>query len=1286
MDVTIDGIAIDIQGSSQSAENGIERTINALKELKSTVQSSISGVNSLRVRFDQLGNVKGVTATLKNLSDTVKRQKADYSSLAESVKNVAAQYSALSPNAKQAAKDAIKVAEALNGLSGKRANVSTGEASAMLNDLSTALSKGNYNTEQIQDIANAYAKLPPEIKKVIAANDKLQSSNTKTGKSFSLFITKLGVATYIINRIGNSLSSVTNESNKYVEDLNLFTAAMGKYTEQAKSYAETVSEIMGIDPAEWMRNQGIFMTLATGFGVVSDRAEIMSRNLTQLGYDLASFFNIGVDEAMQKLQSGISGELEPLRRLGYDLSQAKLEAVALSLGIDQSVSSMNQAQKAQLRYYAILTQVTTAQGDMARTLEAPANQLRIFRAQLTQTARAIGNIFIPALNAVLPYAIAFLNVIRTVANAIAQLFGFELPEIDYSGIDSVGSGLESVEDSADGASGSVKKLKGLLAGFDEINIIAQETGGGGSGSGVSGGAGDFDFALPEYDFLGDALDSRISELTKQFKRWLPIIKAVGAALLAAFAGSKLLKGIDKLIGYLGNTGLVKALKSAQKVLKAFVSFMVGAAVGALVTYTATLLDASDGTLDWSYAITGLTTAIGLVMAGIGGMTGSIGLAAAGIGLVVGAITGLTMAHEQLRKEMIDNAFFDGLGVPLEAFADRLRAVASEFEAQNSSIIEWGENIKQTDEDISKISIELWNMQATLGQSGTVTSEEIDAMKAKFQELYEAVSENLENSENVITTALVGAMQRAGADVSVAIDGLIGEYARFASETQGRLGEIQIEANDVLDSLKGMAKGTAEYDQAISDLNELYTELGYLSGGVSDAQWQWEQAIESFNVSDIDFSGDIEEAKGQIKEIGQAGAEALESIQTARDTVLKEIDQSLQYAELYAPEEVSILQNIRESIEKDYAEQEETIRATLEEIFMDIQENMVQSAAKVAEESQLRFSEMSWLDKWFSGDGTEAEAVSNALSKFNENTVKPLEEGMQELLSNIGSEDTTWATQAMDNILSSMFTISFTGAGSYVSGFKTDIETAINNELSNADWDIGSSIPEGVKQGIDENKAAATEAAATLATDTLNAFADAQESHSPAKKYIEQAKFAIEGLVQGIQDNANSAYMTITDFGQELIYQLRDAIESTKQVARDSLANIFTGVHIKTPTFSISGSFNLEPPSVPKINVNWYASGGFPEVGELFVANESGPELVGTVNGRTAVANNDQIVEGIAQGVASAQEEQNSLLREQNNILRQLLTKEGQVIFPMSVESGRAVQRALNMYNVARGLT
>lgn len=166
----------------------------------------------------------------------------------------------------------------------------------------------------------------------------------------------------------------------------------------------------------------------------------MSKNLTQLGYDLSSFFNISVEDAMQKLQSGISGELEPLRRLGYDLSQARLEATALSLGIDKSVQSMTQAEKAELRYYAIMTQVTTAQGDLSRTLEAPANQLRVLSAQFNMAARAIGNIFIPALNTILPYAIAVVQVIREIANAIASLFGFEMTEVDYSGITAGASG------------------------------------------------------------------------------------------------------------------------------------------------------------------------------------------------------------------------------------------------------------------------------------------------------------------------------------------------------------------------------------------------------------------------------------------------------------------------------------------------------------------------------------------------------------------------------------------------------------------------------------------------------------------------------------------------------------------------------------------------------------------------------------------------------------------------------------------------------------------------------
>ena len=269
--------------------------------------------------------------------------------------------------------------------------------------------------DEMQKVANGFSAFPAKIQKLLNATNQIPKANSRAGTSYVNLAAKIAMAYTAVKRVASVIASWINKSNEYIENLNLFTVAMGEYATAAQEYAEMVGELMGIDPGEWMRNQGVFMTLATGFGVASDRAYTMSQNLTQLGYDLSSFFNITFEDAMQKLQSGISGELEPLRRLGYDLSQARLEAVALSLGIDKAVSSMTQAEKAELRYYAIMTQVTTAQGDMARTLNAPANQLRVLQAQATQAARALGNIFIPALNAVLPYAIAVAKVIRLLA-------------------------------------------------------------------------------------------------------------------------------------------------------------------------------------------------------------------------------------------------------------------------------------------------------------------------------------------------------------------------------------------------------------------------------------------------------------------------------------------------------------------------------------------------------------------------------------------------------------------------------------------------------------------------------------------------------------------------------------------------------------------------------------------------------------------------------------------------------------------------------------------------------
>ena len=358
-------------------------------------------------------------------------------------------------------------------------------------------------------------------------------------------------------------------SNKYVEDFNLFTVSLGEYADAAQEYAEKVSDIMGIDPAAWMRNQGVFNTIIKGFGVASDRAYTMSQQLTQLGYDISSFYNIDVEEAMTKLTSGISGELEPLRRLGYDLSVARLEQEklnvtfpateeglsdltialddatlsqeALNRGITKSVADMTQAEKAQLRYFAIMTQVTDAQGDMSRTLETPANQLRILSAQFNMAGREIGNIFIPALNAMLPYAIAATRAVRELASYLASLAGYKFPEIDWDSSNTVAQ-IEDVEDAWDGASAKAKEFKKFLLGIDELNIIPS-TNASGRGYGDDMSAGWEDFELPTYDFIGDATNNRVNEI---YEKIIDLFKNNAPEEIGSTIGGWIQTELDKI--------------------------------------------------------------------------------------------------------------------------------------------------------------------------------------------------------------------------------------------------------------------------------------------------------------------------------------------------------------------------------------------------------------------------------------------------------------------------------------------------------------------------------------------------------------------------------------------------------------------------------------------------------------------------------------------------------------------------------------------------------------------
>lgn len=553
MSTTIEQLELEVQSNSTSAVGGIDALSESLRRLKAaTAPVSKGGVglgalsNSLKKFSQSVSGLTGLTLAkeqVQGLVDALKPlesvQKSGFNSLASGLDKL------------------VKIAPQIDTVTESLRKTDLDSFADQCNRVATAITP---LATQMEKVAAGFSAFPAKIQRLLKGNTNLAASNTVLGKSYVNLAAKISLAYMGMRRIAGVIASWITDSNSYIENLNLFNVSMGQYAEEARQYAEAVGEIMGINPGEWMRNQGVFMTITEGFGVASDRAYTMSKNLTQLTYDLASFFNISTADAFQKLESGISGELEPLRRLGYDLSVARLQQEAYNLGIDKSVMSMTQAEKAELRYYAIMTQVTNAQGDMARTLEAPANQLRILQAQVEQATRTLGNLFLPVLKAILPYAIALAKAIRMVAEIIASFFGVSIPEFDV-GADAIGGVASGAGEAADGlgdASKKAKELKNALLGIDELNVISppEDSAGGGTGLGGIGGGG-LGFELPTYDFIGDAVNEQVDKIMAKIKPFLDWVRenideilAGVVAIGAAFLAWKIAKGVHDFLQWL----------------------------------------------------------------------------------------------------------------------------------------------------------------------------------------------------------------------------------------------------------------------------------------------------------------------------------------------------------------------------------------------------------------------------------------------------------------------------------------------------------------------------------------------------------------------------------------------------------------------------------------------------------------------------------------------------------------------------------------------------------------
>lgn len=1239
MSVSIDELIIGIDSDASKALQGLKSMVDTLNQVSAPTETA---VKSLRKLKKVLEAINGLSVNVKGLSELTNALKEMSGFDISNLKKL--------PNALK-----------------KLSEVDIASLVPQIQALADAMKP---LSQVMKDIAAGYAALPKNIRAYVNAANSAQSATQKKLLTFAQLYIKLRLIFNVFRTAANAVSEWVDAANTYIEDMNLFSVAMGRYAESARNYATEVANVMGIDPGAWMRYQGVFQTLATGFGVAGDRAAVMSQQLTQLGYDISSFYNIDVQDAMLKLQSGLSGELEPLRRIGYDLSQARLEAEALSLGIQKNFSDMTQAEKAYLRYYAILTQVTQAQGDMSRTLDAPSNQLRILKEQAAQAARALGEIFIPALNAILPYAIAVMHVIRDLASEIAAAFGFEMPKVDYSDLstsvsitDNLSDGMEDVADGIDHANTSAKKFSRTLAGFDQLNIVGSVSGGGAGGGGASidtsGGGFDWNkLPLPTYDFIGDSVSERVAAIEEKIKGAIPTIKFFGALLAGALATV----GIIKLIGKFKEfVKLLKTSATAAKTLKTALG------IGLMVTGLTMAFDsarkigAGEAELK-DYIKTAIGSALGiaggLLIFGTGPVGWTIGILAALTVVIAGIAIG---AKEKLDKQVAEWFFTAGDNtISVDMLADSFDKALSNINGVNGALDSGIKKYKEYSDNVDATRTELENLIGDLqviSPDDPEVSTLVDNIIAKFNELLDYSRLELKEIGMNIKRSLAGSM----GEVVAAMGGDVATYMALVDEmVNGGVESFE----DITQQIKELSvqykAGTISLDEFSQQSSALYSKLQTLVGDGSG------KILNPLSSAEALFGSINWENQEEITGFFEHITESISESRTLAEQELKDYNAMLDDLMPFAstPEQDDAIKGLRAAANEAYHDRLTQIGKEITGLGSLIEENLIRKYQEVVTAA--------WVNTQ-GGYGDKANAVRKAAKSFSDQFGKPFLEELEKLYGKEFDKENP-LKKMLEHVISP----------AEINLKKDDLLTWLNDEyITPALNEATTRVTEWRNGDFIDALAAADEAGAIEFNELFNehyinpALTNATERVQRWKR--KDFRDEIASIDEFVSGDARAAGISI---GAEVANGLASGLETATEAFNKWFNKLSPRLkYIMGKVWGEGGNFAL-----PGMNVPAYANGGFVPRGDLFIANESSPEFVGNIGNRTAVANNNQIVQGIASGVQHANAEQNMLLREVRDYLRALLNVQGDntIVFAPSVEAGRVVSRSLKMYEQTKG--
>lgn len=581
MSVTIDSLDIQIRSSAGSAAANIDRLADALGKMRAnakltTVTNNLNklseALGKLQGTSSGLNNIRGLAGAMKSLSQVEKG--SGFNSLVNTLK---------------------KLPDIVNQLDAN----TLGAFSAKMRELAAALAP---LASQLDRVGRSFANLPARISQIVTGTNRMASASRSAAAAQddhndSLNAMSINLAAGISNiqsligvlhTVRDQMAAILSDAIEWDGIQFRFGRAFGEDADETYDYVMKISEALKINAQQFMQYSSLYGSLLQGFGLTQDKVTTIAVGLTELSYDIWAAYNDRfktLEDASEAVRSAITGEIEPIRNAGIALTEASLQEYLDSIGMATvSIEKLTEAQKAEVRYAAMVKAAMQQGivGTYAREMQTAEGAVRTLTQQIKTLGQAFGSLFIPILQVVVPWITAFVSILTDAIEVVAKFFGIPFFKIQWD-TGSVSGGVSDLKEGADAATGSLgdatkaaKKLKQTTMGFDELNVISPDSDSAGGGAGGAGGAG-------VGDGWGDGLDldklwddsifqdasKKVDEIKEKLKDILAFAGIIGAAFVAWKIAKSFMTALDavklglKVIagqnGVMGMTGASSAL-------------------------------------------------------------------------------------------------------------------------------------------------------------------------------------------------------------------------------------------------------------------------------------------------------------------------------------------------------------------------------------------------------------------------------------------------------------------------------------------------------------------------------------------------------------------------------------------------------------------------------------------------------------------------------------------------------------------------------------------------------